>query len=149
MLAGRPAKYNKEELLDKLFEWVRKEDSNNLNGFCAYAWIPYSTLNGYVKEDPRFSEAYDLVRAIVAVRREEMMNNKLMAANVYQLNARVYDRIMNQQWEEEQKFISDLRKEEALLVPKESSEKLQSLVEQLNQMQEDSKIAFSKESIDM
>lgn len=145
---GRPREYDRKEVAQQLLEWVAKEDSTNINGFVGDYLIPYSRIWQFAQEDPEFREILDIVKSKIGVRREAWVNAKLLHPTAYGLNARVYDKAMHQYYREDAKYLSDLRKEEGQAVPKESEEKLDAMMRQVNQMQEESKAALSSVSKD-
>lgn len=108
---GRPRKYDRDEYTIKLIEWVQKEDSINLNGFCADNFIPPSILNDWATHDTKFSVAYELVKAKLAKRREQALKAGELHVKAYDLNARVYDKHLYTQWKDEKEYELRIKKD--------------------------------------
>lgn len=111
---GRPREHDREKIADDMIEWARKDDSINLNKFCAYyePIIPPSKISRWAKEDEEFRQAYESAKMFLAFRREEMLNNEMLHVKAYDLNATVYDYFLDEKKTETAKFEASLRKEE-------------------------------------
>ena len=109
--------YDVIKIGNDLVEWAEKENSLNLNKFCAYyenrfpatyfaLWCGLKDARG-----KHFKRCMDIARAYLAARREEAVTDGKLHVKPYDLCARVYDRILKQDLEEEQRFSAELGKE--------------------------------------
>ncbi len=109
---GRPQEYDKNEIANKLINWSKKDDSINLNKFCALNSIPPSYLSVWAKESETFSQAYELAKSHLGYRREEMLTMETLHVKAYDLNAATYDYFLKEEKRKQAEFESSLRKDE-------------------------------------
>lgn len=90
---GRPQEYDRLAVAEALIDWAKKDDSININKFCAYhdPIIPSRTFLNWVQEDEVFRRAYDKAKLFLGFRREEKLNKGELHVKAYDFNATVYD----------------------------------------------------------
>lgn len=101
MVSGRLREHNREKIAADMIEWAKKDDSLNLNGFCAEKLLPPSKISQWAKEDDFFRQAYEITKALLAKRREEALETGTLHVKAYDLNARVYDAFLREESESE------------------------------------------------
>ncbi len=136
MVAGRPREYDRVLIAQQMMEWVAKDDSINLCGFCADYWIPYSRMWAWAQEDKEFRDILEMIRLKIAQRREQWVSEKRLHQTAYGLNARVYDRPMHQYYREDSKYQSDLKKEEGATIAPETANQFENMMNQIKKLQE-------------
>ena len=91
---GRPRLHDRDQMADKLREWCAKDDSTNLNGFCAQEMISPDMIIDWAAENPKFAEAMKTAKACIADRREKYLAQGKLHIKAYDLNATTYDKFM-------------------------------------------------------
>ena len=111
---ARPREHNREKIATDIIEWAKKEDSINVNKFCAYYEHPFPTqkLSEWSKEDSIFRESYDIAKAMLAARREELTGKGLLHVKCYDLSAASYDYIVKENQQQKAKYEHDLKSAE-------------------------------------
>jgi hypothetical protein len=109
---ARPREYDREEVGKRLVEWARKDDSINLNKFCALNDFAPATFFRWRDEDPGFRESYDKAKTFLAFRREELLNKGKLHVKAYDMNATAYDAFCREERRSELQYESSLRKED-------------------------------------
>lgn len=111
MPAGRPKEYDREAIGKALLEWAKKDDSLNLNGFCTTndPLIPPSYLSVWAKEDDEFSQAYEITKSFLAVRRELKLKDGELHVKAYDLNASVYDFFLKEERRKEKEHEAEVK----------------------------------------
>lgn len=109
---GRPREYDRAKVANDLIQWAQKEDSINLNKFCALHGIVPSTMLRWKDEDSDFREAYDYAKAFLGFRREEQLSKGKLHVKAYDLNATVYDAFGRDEKLAISKIEADQRKQE-------------------------------------
>lgn len=114
MVMGRPREWDRKSIMIQMLEWAQLPNALNLNAFCVMCdpMIPPSKLIQISKDDEDFRQAYELTKAFIAARREEMHSDKILSDAAYNRNARVYDRFQDYSWRDEESFKSNLKKDE-------------------------------------
>lgn len=97
MAMGRPREHDRNKIAEDMIIWAAKEDSLNLNGFCAEQLIDPSKITNWAKEDDNFRQAYNISKSILAHRREKGLINGTLHVKAYDLNANVYDRFLKEE----------------------------------------------------
>jgi len=138
---GRPREYDLKKVADDLLAWAAKDDSINLNKFCAYNDINPNTMLRWKEENPQFRGAYEQAKAWLGFRREEQLSKGKLHVKAYDLNATVYDAFGREEKLALSKHDSDLKKQEVTYNNEEASKQLQSLMSQLSTLQSERKIA--------
>jgi hypothetical protein len=110
MAAGRPREYDLKKVANDLIEWAKKDDSINLNKFCAHNDIVPSTMLRWKDEDKEFREAYDKTKSYIAFRREEQLSKGKLHVKAYDLNATVYDAFSRDEKMYMAKYEADVKK---------------------------------------
>lgn len=136
MVSGRLREHNREKIAEDLIEWAQKEDSLNLNGFCANKLIAPSKLGLWAKEDEFFRIALEVSRAILGERRERFLTNDMLHVKAYDLNACVYDRFLKEERMEMAKYETLLKFVQEENQNPEVIDKFNSLMELMKQNQE-------------
>src|SRR5690349_20543326 len=110
---GRPQEYDREVIARELIEWAQKDDSINLNKFCALhnPIFPPSYLSVWAKESKEFSQAYEAAKSFLGFRREERLNSEELHVKAYDLNAKTYDYFLREQVELESNQDTHKKKE--------------------------------------
>ncbi len=107
---GRPREYDLKLVAKDLLEWASKDDSINLNKFCAYNDIVPATMLRWKDEDSDFREAYNKAKAFIGFRREEQLSKGKLHVKAYDLNATVYDAFGREEKMAMTKYEADVRK---------------------------------------
>jgi len=110
-LGGRPEKYDREEYAVKLLKWASKSDSTNFCQFCAEEFLSAKYISQWAKENEMFREAYDIARLMLGAKRESNLNKNDLHVKAYDLNAKVYDPFLNDQFMKEKKLDAELKKD--------------------------------------
>lgn len=107
---GRPRTYDRDEVEQNLISWALREDSVSMTGFSADYLIPPSVVLKWVRADPDgFGQTYDVVRSLIAKRREHRLNNGQLHIKAYDLNASHYDRYLKDDQQADKKYEADLK----------------------------------------
>ncbi len=112
--AGRPREHNREQIAQDMIEWARKDDSLNLNKFCALydPPIPPSKITHWAKEEEGFRQAYESTKAFIGFRREEKLNANELHVKAYDLNATTYDHFLKEERRQQAEFEAALKSDE-------------------------------------
>jgi hypothetical protein len=96
---GRPRERDRAKIAEDLIEWAKKDDSINVNKFCAWYDPPFPTskLSQWSKEDEEFRQSYEITKAFIAYRREEKLNSGQLHVKAYDLNAGAYDYMVQEE----------------------------------------------------
>ena len=116
---GRPREHDRDQIALDLIEWAKKEDSINVNKFCAMYNPPFACkkLSEWSHEDPRFRESYDIAKTFLAFRREEWVSTDMLHVKAYDLTAAAYDHVVKEERMLQSTFESNLRKEQEKSAP--------------------------------
>ena len=100
---GRPREHNREQIAIDIIEWAKKDDSINVNKFCAYYDPPFPCrkLSEWSKECNHFRESYETAKNFLAFRREEWLNNENLHVKAYDLTAAAYDFVIKEERQEQ------------------------------------------------
>jgi hypothetical protein len=111
---GRPREWDREKLIWQLMQWAELPNSLNLNAFCTLPEIMISPrkLLSFVSADEDFREQYEIVKAKIAVRREEAVCEKILTDCAYNRTIRYMDGFENNYWRKEKEFESSLKQKE-------------------------------------
>lgn len=106
MAAGRPREHDREQIAIDIIEWAKKEDSINVNKFCAYydPIIPPTNLSIWSSQDDEFRKAYECAKSFLGFRREELLNKNKLHVKAYDLNACTYDLLLRQEKRDQQAY---------------------------------------------
>jgi hypothetical protein len=88
---GGPEKYCTEKMIKEMEEWVKKESSINICGFCADYGYTYALFRSKVVNKQEFKDAYEIVRLRLAERRERLLNCDLLHSHAYNRYQSCYD----------------------------------------------------------
>lgn len=134
---GRPREHNREQIAKDLIEWARKEDSINLNAFCALydPPIPPSKIYIFGSEDPEFRKSVEIAKAFLAARRESWLSKDWLHVKGYDINAATYDYFLKEEKRDQAKFESSLRKEEVKLVDEKTEKNFDKLMGMISDKQ--------------
>lgn len=134
---GRPREHNREKIAQDLIEWAKKDDSLNLNKFCAYyePIIPPSKITLWAKEDDNFREAYESAKSFIGFRREEKLNKQELHVKAYDLNATTYDYFLKEERMQQAKYESLLKSQEQMTMNEADTKKLDAFVNQVRDAQ--------------
>ena len=80
-----------------LLAWAQLPDSINLNKFCAIYNLRPTSISDMAKKHPDFTRAYEITKAHLAARREELLNSDKLHVKAYDLNATVYDQFTREE----------------------------------------------------
>lgn len=108
---GRPREHNREQIAQDMIEWAKKDDSINLNKFCALydPPIPPSKITNWAKEEDYFRQAYESTKAFIGFRREEKLNNEELHVKAYDLNATTYDHFLKDERRQQAEYEASLK----------------------------------------
>jgi hypothetical protein len=136
MVSGRLREHNREKIAEDLIKWATKEDSINLNGFCATKLIAPSKLSLWSKEDEFFRQAFEIAKSFIGERRERLLTNDMLHVKAYDLNAAVYDRFLKEERMEMAKYETLLKFVQEENQNPEVIDKFNSLMDLMKQNQE-------------
>ncbi len=136
MVSGRLREHDREQIAKDLVVWAEKEDSINLNGFCAIKLIAPSKISEWAKQDDFFREAYEIAKSFLGERRERLLTNDMLHVKAYDLNAPVYDRFLKEERMEMAKYETLLKFVQEENQNPEVIDKFNSLMELMKQNQE-------------
>lgn len=129
---GRPREYNTIEVSENILKWASEETSLNLNGFCARHGIPPEKISRWAKEDDRFRQVLSLVKSHLADRREQRVSQGALHQKAYDLNAKVYDAFLKEEWREQLAYETQLKAKEAETVTEEQKAHVKQLFDMFN-----------------
>lgn len=131
---ARPREHDRDQIAKDMLIWARKDDSLNLNGFCGWYEPPIapSKITIWAKEDDWFRKAYECVKAILAIKREQKLSDGTLHAKAYDLNARVYDHFLKEEWKESLSYEAQLKLKEVETVTEEQKSHVASLFSMFN-----------------
>ena len=111
---GRPREHDRDQIAKDIIEWARKEDSLNINKFCAHyePIIPPSMLGIWARESEQFRRSYESAKAFIAYRREEKLNTNELHVKAYDLNATNYDVLLREENTRLKEFEASLKAKE-------------------------------------
>lgn len=138
---GRPKEYDRKAIASALIEWAKRDDSINLNKFCAYhdpIISPHAMLR-WCREDNEFRTAYEQAKTFLGFRREEKLNNGELHTKAFDLNATVYDAFHRAEKIELDDMESARKVKEAKAGTPEERAKADAVVEMLDKLQKESK----------
>jgi len=112
MVAGRPREHDREKIIQDMIEWAKLPTSLNVNQFVAEYKIMITPrkLSEYAKEDDKFRESYEHVKAHLGARREVAVNTGKLHVKAYDLNATAYDFVLKEDRQETKIFDNELAK---------------------------------------
>lgn len=136
---GRPREWDREQIAKDMIEWARRDDSINLNKFCATFYedpIPPSKITIWAKECAEFRKAYESAKAYLGFRREEKLAKNEIHVKAYDLNAQTYDAFLRDERRAQAEFEAKLKAQESEQVDAEHKAKADQILSQLSSMQE-------------
>lgn len=136
---GRPREHDRDAIALALVEWAKKDNSINLNAFCCEQLINPSKITIFANECDNFRKAYELAKAFIGYRREQMLNNETLHVKAYDLNAAVYDYFLKAEKREQAEFDAKLKAQEQLAVSEADIRRHEETMAQLKSMQEQAK----------
>lgn len=136
-MRGRPREHNRDQIAIDMIEWARKDDSLNLNKFCALynPPIPPSKITHWAKEEDLFRQAYESTKAFIGFRREEKLNANELHVKAYDLNATTYDHFLKEERRQQAEFEAALKSEENQKVDDKIELGYKSIMSQLGKLQ--------------
>ena len=114
---GKPRIHDREAIFNKLSEWIKKEDSLNLCGFCAEIKISSKRISEWALEDEDLAETLQQAKDILASRREKKLSDGTLHAKAYDLNASTYDYFLKKEKRDQARFEASLREKEEVKIP--------------------------------
>lgn len=132
---GRPREHDRDKIAQDLVDWAKLPDSINLNKFCAIKEISPCKLTIWADKDESFRKAFELAKAYLGARREELLSKGVLHVKAYDLNAKTYDYFLKQEHRQQLEYESSLKKEEIAKFSKEELERSDALMEQLKAAQ--------------
>ncbi len=147
MVGGRLREHDRDQIALDMIEWAQKDDSLNLNAFCAMKLIAPSKISQWAREEDKFRLAYEITKAFLGSRREQLLGEDKLHVKAYDLNACVYDHFLKENRMEMAKFEALLKFAQDDSTPPEIKEKIFALME-LMQKNQERKIEESKSKAD-
>lgn len=144
MVSGRLREHDREQIAKDMIVWAQKEDSLNLNGFCAIKLIAPSKISQWAREEEFFRLSYEITKAILAERRERSLRNDELHVKAYDLNACTYDHFLKETRMEISKFEAMLKIDNLENQSPEVLEKLSMMMSLFRKNQEENKDLTSK-----
>lgn len=129
---GRPREHDRSKIAQDMILWARKEDSLNLNGFCADCLIPPQKLSEWAKEDSEFREVLWVVKSFLARRREKCVSEGTLHQKAYDLNAKVYDALIKEEHREQLAYEMQLKAQQIDAVTEDQKVHLKQLFDMFN-----------------
>lgn len=132
-----------------LVEWSKIENSLNLNRFCAYYDPPFPVpylfeWAGWKNEEgEHFLQCLQIAKGYLGDRRESAVLEGKLHVKPYDLGARAYDQVLQANWMFEERFMAQLKEEGLHQVSKECTDKVDSMIHQLDEIRSSLKIATS------
>ncbi len=144
---GRPREHNRDQIAADLIEWAKKPDSINLCKFCCSREPPLNPrkLSDWAKECDNFRGSYDTAKAFLGARREEWLNQEHLHVKAYDLNAANYDYFLKEEKQDQQKYESLLKADEAKAVDASFNDKFDKFNKAIDQARESSKALKSSD----
>ncbi len=102
--AGRPRRYDLDELADKLIEWSQQPQNITLLDFCNDYMIVQTYLSDWAREHKAFSEALLYAKSQIGARRERLVSYGKLATCAFGRAQGMYDRMINDYEREEKEF---------------------------------------------
>ncbi len=137
MPAGRPREHNRNQIAIDLIEWAKKDDSLNLNKFCALynPPIPPSKITHWAKEEEGFRLAYESAKTFLGFRREEKLNGNELHVKAYDLNAATYDYFLKEERRQHAEFEAALKSQTENKIDENIMENFDKTMKQLDKLQ--------------
>ena len=137
MTAGRPREHDRQKIAHDLIEWAKKDDSLNVNKFCALYDPPFPTskLSHWSKEEEEFRQSYEICKAHLAYRREEKLNSGELHVKAYDLSAAAYDYIIKEERQNHAEFEVALASDTSKKVDENILENFTKTMAQLDKLQ--------------
>jgi hypothetical protein len=132
---GRPREYDRDQIGLDMIEWAKKDDSLNLNAFCAIADIAPSQITQWAHACPNFMKAYEKAKAHLGARREECLRTGKLHVKAYDLNASVYDHFTRDEKRSIMQFEADLKAKDKAQYSEADAERYEALMSQLRSLQ--------------
>lgn len=98
---GQKRIYDPKIIAEEMLEWAEQETSINFVGFCAGHGYMASLIWRLEKEDPDFSEIYELVKMKLAERRERLMNMEMINYGSWMRYQKGYDPFLSKHEDDE------------------------------------------------
>jgi len=111
-LPAPPYKYDRKEVVEKMFKWAEKETSTIFVDFCFQEKIPRNAINTMVYESEEFADAYELVKMKLAERRERHLNREQMHVHAYNRYQACYDPFLHEHETKEKDLEAQRKKEQ-------------------------------------
>jgi hypothetical protein len=131
----RPREHDRDQIAYDLIEWAKKDDSINLNKFCALNGIPPSKLSLWSKEEDNFRQAYELAKSFIGFRREEKLNSEELHIKAYDLNAATYDYFLKEERRQQAEYVAGLKTQIDISVDEKIIENYKLMMNQLDKLQ--------------
>lgn len=136
MVSGRLREHDRNQIALDMVEWAQKDDSLNLNGFCALKLIAPSKISQWAREEEFFRLSFEITKSILAERREKRLSEDKLHVKAYDLNACNYDHFLKESKMEMAKFEAMLKIENLDSQSPEVLEKFTMLMAQMKANQE-------------
>jgi hypothetical protein len=90
---GRPREWDRDQILRELEDWVKKDDSVNLNKFCGTRepMLDPAKLSQWAGECEEFRKSYRAAKTLLAARREEWLSSERLHQKAYHLSVNSYN----------------------------------------------------------
>lgn len=138
-LTGRLRKHDRSQIALDMLDWAKKEDSINLNAFCAMQELTPSKLSQWSKESELFRQAHEISKAHIGARRETWLNTGMLHVKSYDLNASVYDYFLKEEKRLYAEFEALLKTQTENNVPDDIKDMFKDTMNQLSSMQAERK----------
>jgi hypothetical protein len=145
---ARPREHDRDQIADELIKWAEKDDSINLNKFCAINALPPSKLSQWAKEEDAFRQSYELAKAHLAARREQWLGFGALHVKAYDICAPAYDYFLKEEKRAQAEYESELKSRTEISVTDEIKEMFSATMNQLSSLQSERRIADKSNSSD-
>lgn len=138
---GRPREHNREQIAIDMIVWASLDTSVNLNGFCCSYKPPIdpTKITQWAHEETedglQFRKAYNATKSFLAERRETNLNKGKLHVKAYDLNAKVYDHFLRQEYRDDIAYQIMLKAKEDSCNSVEDLARYNALMDQLSDLQ--------------
>jgi hypothetical protein len=107
---GRPRKWDRDQILHELIEWVKLPENINLNKFCGTRepMLDPAMLSHWAAECDQFRQSYRAAKSLLAARREEWLGCERLHQKAYHLSNKSYNYFDKEEDREEFTFQKEL-----------------------------------------
>lgn len=144
---GRPREHDRMKVVEEFVEWaLNTRDAFTVPQFCAPRGFSSDTMLTWCKEDEQFRRSYNIAKELIGINRLKatLSDSEIkLDKSIYLKCICNYDFDQKHHDREEKAFESKLKQDEIPSSTPEQSQKLKAIIDQLSEMQSESKSARS------